>query len=369
MRSSTSYPTHFDLEFLETIRNFWQQGVLDDYSDDHFLIRAIYNDVAYFKDLFQRRNITTIDPNIFPWHFVVNIDFKIRNFIDRFGSSEIENFYRNQFAAGKKHYNENQFFEALSEFYILSFFANFGPGPLNESIYEPRLVDSHKNPEARFIYGNDTILDIEIKTANFPARNPIENLMVPTCLPNDYGRKLLSDFCSTNGINCHLPRIKKIKDYMNYAGDKFAEISSERHINLLVINWTSTNLPETGLFEPTTLFCNPANGLFRNKEIALRLGISEEALSKISAVLLYMLPEGCLLFNDFRYIFATRQYRIIVNPFASKVDANKIHELTRLAVHFPEELADPRIAFFSLEEKDWDRELREMTRIIIENAL
>ena len=104
-------------------------------------------------------------------------------------------------------------------------------------------------------------------------------------------------------------------------------------------------------------------------QLALRLGISEEALSKISAVLVYMLPEGCLLFNDFRYIFATRQYRIIVNPFASKVDANKIHELTRLAVHFPEELADPRIAFFSLEDKDWDRELREMSRIIIENAL
>ena len=369
MRSSTSYPTHFNLEFLETIRNFWQQGVLDDYSDDHFLIRAINNDVAYFKDLFQRRNITTIDPNIFPWHFVVNIDFKIRNFMDRFGSNEIENFFRNQFAAGKKNYNENQFFEALSEFYILSFFANFAPGPLNESIYEPRLVDSHKYPEARLIYGDDPILDIEIKTANFPERNLVENLIVPTCLLNDNGRKLLSDFCSTNGINCHLPRIMKIKDYMNYAGDKFAEISSESHINLLVINWTSTNLPETGLFEPTTLFCNPANGLFRNKEIALRLGISEEALSKISAVLVYMLPEGCLLFNDFRYIFATRQYRIIVNPFASKVDANKIHELTRLAVHFPEELADPRIAFFSLEDKDWDREIREMSRIIIENAL
>ena len=90
------------------------------------------------------------------------------------------------------------------------------------------------------------MLDIEIKTANFPARDLVENLIVPTCLLNDNGRKLLSDFCSTNGINCHIPRIKKIKDYMNYAGDKFAEISSESHINLLVINWTSTNLPETG---------------------------------------------------------------------------------------------------------------------------
>ena len=156
---------------------------------------------------------------------------------------------------------------------------------------------------------------------------------------------------------------------MNSAGSKFTEIASKDHINLLVINWTSTDLLETRLFEPTTLLCNPTNGLFRNKEIALSLGINEEALSKISAILFYILPEGCLFFNDFRYIFATKQYKIIVNPFASNVDANKIHDLTHLAIHFPEELADERIAFYSLDDKDRHTELLEMTRIIIENAL
>lgn len=369
MRSNTPYPTHFDLDFLETIRGFWEKGIFDDYAENHFLIRAIHNDVSYFKDLFLKWHITDIDPNAFPWHFIVNIDGKIRNFTNRFGSDEIENFFKNQFAAGKGKYNENQFFEALSEFHVLSFFANFGPAMLREAIYEPRLADTDKNPEARFIYADDTVLDIEIKTPNFPERNYLENIVVPACLLNENGRASLLDFCKANGINCHLPRILKIKDFMNYAGNKFAEISSGNHINLLVINWSSTDLLETGLFEPTTLLCNPANGLLRNKEIALKLGINEEALRKISAIFLYMLPEGCLFFNDFRYIFATRQYRIIVNPFASNVDANKIHELTHLAVHFPEELADQRVAFFSLEDKDWEHELREMTKIIVENAL
>ena len=156
-----------------------------------------------------------------------------------------------------------------------------------------------------------------------------------------------------------------LKKYLQSPGPA----ETENRINLLIINWTSTDLAETGLFEPTTLLCNPANGLFRNKEIALELGISEDALRKISAIFFYILPEGCLFFNDFRYIFATRQYKIIVNPYASNVDANKIHELTRLAVHYPEELAHQRVAFFSLDDKDWNCELREMVRIITENAL
>lgn len=143
----------------------------DDYSENHFLIRAINNDISYFKNLFLRRHIKGLDPSIFPWHFIVNLDGKIKNFINCFGSDEIENFYRNQFTAGKSNYNENQFFEALSELHVLSFFANFGPAMLREAIYEPRLVDSDKNPEARFIHTDNTILDIEIKTPNFPVRN------------------------------------------------------------------------------------------------------------------------------------------------------------------------------------------------------
>lgn len=369
MRSQTAYPATVDLEIFQTIKNFWVKGIFDDYSEQHFIIHAINNDASYFKKFFLRKNIKGINSTSFPWTFVANLNVKTINLMNCFGNDAIENFFRNQFAAGKNNYNENQFFEALSEFYILAYFANFGPAKLMKAIYEPRLVDSNKNPEARFVYGNDVILDIEIKTPNFPERDLLENFIVPTYLLNDNGRKKLLDFCNEHNINCHMPRILKIKDFMNSAGEKFSDISSEKHINLLVVNWSSTDLLETELLEPTTLFCNPKNGLFRNKGVALELGISEEALSKISAIFFYILPEGCLLFNDFRYLFATRQYKIIVNPFAKNVSADKIRELTHLAVHFPNELEDERVAFFSLDDRGWDSELRVINNIISDNIL
>ena len=369
MRSQTKYPENNDLEIFQTLKEFWESGVLDDYSEQHFLIRAINNDVSYFKELFLRRNINSISPESFPWTFVVNLSAKINNLMHHFGNDKIQKFFKNQFAAGKNNYNENQFFEALSEFYVLAYFANFGSAELLEPTYEPHLVDSDKNPEARFVYKDGTILDIEIKTPNFPKRNLLENFIIPTCLLNEDGRNMLAGFCDSISINCRLPRVLKLKDFMNYAGEKFTDISSENHINLLVINWSSTDLLETELFEPTTLLCNPQNGLLRNKEVALELGISEDALNRISAIFLYMLPEGCLLFNDFRYLFATRQYKIIINPFAQNTNPDKIHELTHLAVHTPEELEDQRFAFFSLEEGDWDAKLREMSNIISENIL
>ncbi len=369
MRSQTVYPVTVNSKIFETIKIFWKKGIFDDYSEKHFIIHAINNDVTYFKELFLRKNIKDINPNSFPWNFIANLNVKTVNLMHCFGNDVIEEFFKNQFAAGKSNYSENQFFEALSEFYLLAYFGNFGPAKLMKSIYEPRLVDSNKNPEARFIYGNDIVLDLEIKTPNFPTRNLLENFIIPTYLLNNEGRKKLSDFCHNNNINCHMPRILKIKDFMNYAGEKFADISSENHINLLVINWTSTDLSETELFEPTTLLCNPKNGLFRNKDVALKLGINEEALNKISAIFFYMLPEGCLLYNDFRYLFATRQYKIIVNPFSKSVRADKIHELTHLTVHFPEELEDERFAFFSLNNRDWSNELREANNIINDNTL
>lgn len=369
MRSNTTYPLDGNLELFQTTKEFWEKGLLDDYSEEHFLIRALNNDTAYFRNLFLRMHIHNIDYRSFPWNFIANLNVKAKNLIHVFGARAIEEFFQNQFAAGKKHYQENQFFEALSEFYLLAYFANFGPAKITGARYEPHLVNSTKNPEARFTYENNMILDIEIKTPNFPDRDYLDNIMLPTYLLNDLGRNALNNFCQKNNITCQLPRVLKIKDFMNYAGEKFSEISSEDHINLLMINWSATDLPESGLFEPTTLLCNQRNGILRNKDIAINLGISEEALNKISAIFLYIIPEGCLLFNDFRYMFATRQYKIIVNPFAKQVNAKKIHQLTHLAVNFPEELEDERFAFFSLSDSDWDSALCEIHKIINENTL
>lgn len=97
----------------------------------HFIIRAINNDVSYFKELFLRKNIKEINPTSFPWNFIANLNVKTVNLMQCFGNDVIENFFRNQFAAGKNNYNENQFFEALSEFYLLTYFANFGSSKIN----------------------------------------------------------------------------------------------------------------------------------------------------------------------------------------------------------------------------------------------
>lgn len=45
MRSQTAYLTTVDLEIFETIKIFGEKGIFDDYSEQHFIIRAINNDV------------------------------------------------------------------------------------------------------------------------------------------------------------------------------------------------------------------------------------------------------------------------------------------------------------------------------------
>lgn len=46
-RSQTKFPLQADI-FLEFLKNMWEQGWLDDYSDDHFLIKAIENRLTDF---------------------------------------------------------------------------------------------------------------------------------------------------------------------------------------------------------------------------------------------------------------------------------------------------------------------------------
>jgi len=101
LRSQTSYPATVGLEIFETIKVFREKGIFDDYSEKHFIIRAINNDVSYFKELFLRKNIKEINPTSFPWNFIANLNVKTVNLMQCFGNDVIENFFRNQFAAGK----------------------------------------------------------------------------------------------------------------------------------------------------------------------------------------------------------------------------------------------------------------------------
>lgn len=91
MRSQTSYPATVGLEIFETIKVFWEKGIFDDYSEKHFIIRAINNDVSYFKELFLRKNIKEINPTSFPWNFIANLNVKTVNLMQCFGNDVIEN--------------------------------------------------------------------------------------------------------------------------------------------------------------------------------------------------------------------------------------------------------------------------------------
>lgn len=251
---------------------------------------------------------------------------------------------RDQLSAGKANYSQDAFIEALSEIHLLFFFCAFSPWEIVKATYEPPLGPNHSNPEARFEYDDGIILDLEIKTPKFPPRNHLRNTILPCLLVDEEGRNELTSYCDQHNLFCQFPRVLKIRDFFSSAAKKFEVPSSKNHINLLAINWFDTDIEEAPLFEPIHLLCNDTNGLLINKNAALSIGIPNASYAKITAVFLYRLSEDFLLFSDMRYLFQTRGYRIIMNPFCGQADANLIHQLTRMAVNTPSELShDPPV--------------------------
>ena len=153
------------------IEECWNKGIFDEYSDQHFLIRALYNDSEFFKPFFTEHQLTLnygCDYHAFPDTFLMNLNNCINFLYGCFGQSKIEKFLKDQLSAGKQNYRQNAFFEALSELHLLSYFAAFGPSIISQTTYEPPTGAHGANPEARFEYDNGIILDIEAKTPNFP---------------------------------------------------------------------------------------------------------------------------------------------------------------------------------------------------------
>ncbi len=357
----------FPDSLIDVIERCWNLGVFDSYSENHFLIRALKNDTEYFKRYLSDHHYHNYEH--FSFDFLINFNTRLRGLCQYFGDEEIQTFMQDQLSAGKANYSQNTFFEALSEIHLLFFFAVFGPSKIIKATYEPPLGPNHSNPEARFEYADGTVLDLEIKTPKFPSRDYLKNTVLPCLLLDDAGREELNSYCKQHGLSCQFPRILKFRDFFTSAAKKFEAPTSKKHINLLAINWSYTDLAQAPLFEPVHLLCNAANGLFINKEAALSLEISDEVLSKITAVFLYHLSENFLLFSDMRYLFQTRDYKIIMNPFCGQANANAVHQLTRMAVNMPSELSHDPPIFFDLEDKDWSTEFSEIVRIVNEHIL
>ena len=302
----------------------WEQGWLDEYSEEHFLIKAIESRLDNFVGKDQLTNVEInlhgivnpagkVNMQAFCLNFCINFSNKIGALSNHFGEENIKRFMLDQMSAGKNKYDEDSFFQALSEISILSFYAQRFPEM--SMIYEPA-VDGKKgkNPEAKFtgnvsytvggkIIENKIAINIEVKSPKFPHDNHENEItVIPTMLLTDNGREEIKNFCDANAVVYMPPRVKKLCDFINSAVEKFA-VPGENEYNILYINWSYRDFPSNGFLEAWSLLTNSVNGIFTNKQIANKLGVSLEAFSKISAVVVYTESIEGLMFSDFRHVW------------------------------------------------------------------
>ena len=315
MRSQQKSPIDGQL-LCEDINSIWYDGWLDSYSDDHFLIRAMYNDFSKFAAYDQIKNNTAEVYNLddsFAFNFIVNFSAKIRVLKDIIGEKNTRKFFEDQVSAGKANYDEAQFFRALSEIELIRHFVYFNNQRTKQVLYEPPLGNAGKNPEIRVEYENGFTLDIEVKTPGFSYAVAEEAVAIPTLLLNDDGRNIIPEQCKKYGLKCIMPRVLKLKEFLNNAVDKFEPIKDNTHFNLLFINWTFSDFPSNGYLEAYSLLSNDINGILKNKEIGNSIGIKPEVYDKISAIIVYSNSLNSILFQDFRWIWSTRAFAIIPN--------------------------------------------------------
>lgn len=111
----------------EYIYLLYDDGLMQEYSESHFLIRAMKGDVDIIKEyghLLSGSFINNFMPD-FSSTFLINFSIKLQRCANIFSEEKIFDFITNQLSAGKKKYREEAFFEALSEINVLFYFCNF----------------------------------------------------------------------------------------------------------------------------------------------------------------------------------------------------------------------------------------------------
>lgn len=319
------YPFPFnDFLPIDFVKRAWEDGWLDEFADNHFLIMAIEDNLNHFDWEHQFISNTTMDFSTplnldgtinfheFSYNFIVNLSTKLAVMEFHFGTQQIQNFVVNQLSAGKTNYSIDSFFQALSEIEVLSFYCRID---WDNYIYEPPLNAHGKNPEARFegTFSFDDNLpqkiqvNIEVKTPKFPLlQNPNQRVALPTVLLSDEGRQKFQLLCQQHNIKGLFPRITKLVQFINSAASKF-EIPNEGQYNLLYINWSYSDFPSNGFLEPWSLLSNELNGILTHPEIANKLSLNPpldpDAYNKISAIIVYSSSIDQLMFSDFRYVW------------------------------------------------------------------
>lgn len=315
--SDMPYPNSDDItnQICDFLVSSWKNGWFDSYSKDHFLIKAIENRLKSFigeKQLIENNinqynivNNGMIDYTKFANNFCINLSTKLDDLKKNFGEEQIKEFVINQLSAGKENYNEDSFFEALSEISVLSFLSRIN---WDIYVYEPILNrdESKKNPEARFEIHSENynfVVNVEVKSPAFPHTNhDNERIIIPTILLSSDGRKALKEYCYNNSLVYLDPRILKLRDFLNSASDKFL-LPEEGEYNLLYINWSYRDFPSNSYLEAWSLLTNPINGILTNQLYANSVGVKSEFFDKISAVIVYTESIEGLMFQSFEYVW------------------------------------------------------------------
>ena len=203
-----------DVDLIGYIKNAWTKGWFDEYSNEHFLIRTIENqvtDIEWKTQLICNNSNSIHTPlyqngginfNAFSSNFIVNLSSQLFQISKTFGEGKIKRFIEEQLSAGKDQYDRDKFFQALSEIEILSFYCR--KSKWDKVIYEPPIGINGANPEARFeavLHGKDESdqinvkINIEVKTPRFPVVSDMKNkTVIPTILLSDTGGKKCKNY-------------------------------------------------------------------------------------------------------------------------------------------------------------------------------
>lgn len=305
-----------DITPINYVEYLYDEGLMDEYSSDHFIIKALKGEMDYINkhpNLFINDYLSLKEYDLAST-FIFNFSKALWLFAQYFPKCEIENFVKNQLAAGKENYSEEQFFRAVSEIHVINYILLQTKENIKKCTYEPRL-NGQSNPEARIELKDGTIIDIEVKTPGFPETiiNPTKARVKPNFILEKNIQDQLIKYCKLNKLELAYPRVLKLREYIKSAAKKFNVPTGKRHYNLLFINWTYTDFPECELAEPITLLVNSVNGLFVNKKAHGLINIKDEHINKISSIILFKDNINNLLFGRFDYHFQDKSCVLIQN--------------------------------------------------------
>lgn len=377
-RSEKQFP-YDDTPVFAFLKKIWTEGWLDEYSDDHFLIKIIEGRLSSFvgqKQLLEN-NISAIGAHYntnyaqdksFQETFLVHFSMKLNALYKRFGDG-IKRFVTDQLSAGKDNYKEDAFFQALSEVSVLCSLAKHD---WDKTEYEPP-TNNKKNPEAAFSMENGIKVNVEVKTGQFDHKIKY-NTFIPTILLTDKGREILKEKCKSIGLTYLPPKVKKLVDFINSAAQKF-NTPTNKEYNLLYINWSYRDYENNSFLEAWSLMTNFYNGILTHSDIGKKFGLTEDVYKKISAIIVYSESLEGLMFNDFEFVFQRcgygARFRLWLNKEIEGTNSNLKDDIFKITSMKPD--PDENQYYMATIQTDMqeimNREQLNIHNLIIEHAL